>query len=69
MNIQNITPKYFTRYEAAGHLRVSPKTIDRLIRNNRIEAFKIGNRVLILIESLTQENINSIKPKFLNQRY
>jgi excisionase family DNA binding protein len=59
-------PKYLSRYEAASYLRVSYKTIDRLIRDNRIKAFKLGKRVLIHYDSLTEENINSIKPKFQN---
>lgn len=65
---QSITlPKYLSRYEAATHLRVSYKTIDRLIRDNRIKAFKLGKRVLIHYDSLTEENINSVKPKFQNK--
>lgn len=63
-----LLPKYLSRYEAATHLRVSSKTIDRLIRDNRINAFKIGNRVLIHYDSLTEENINSVKPKFQNRK-
>jgi excisionase family DNA binding protein len=64
MNSQIIPPKYLSRYEAASHLTVSAKTIDRLIRDNRIKAFKLGKRVLIHFDSLTEENINSIKPRF-----
>lgn len=65
MSNQNIPPKFLSRNEAASHMRVSVKSIDRLIRSNRIRAFKLGKRVLIYYESLTEENINSVKPKFL----
>lgn len=68
MEPQIIQPKYLSRYEAASHLKVSTKTIDRLIRDNRIKAFKVGKRVLVHLDSLTEENINSIKPKFKNLR-
>jgi excisionase family DNA binding protein len=68
MEPQNLQPKYLSRIEAASHLRVSVKSIDRLIRNSRIRAFKLGNRVLIYYDSLTEENINSVKPKFLNNK-
>lgn len=68
MSNQNIPPKYLSRHEAATHLRVSTKTLDRLIRSDRIRAFKLGKRVLIHYDSLTEENINSIKPKFINNK-
>lgn len=64
MNEEIITPKFCSRYEAAQHLKISTKTIDRLIRDNRIRAFKLGKRVLIYYDSLTEENINSVKPRF-----
>jgi excisionase family DNA binding protein len=64
MNSQIIPPKYLSRYEAANYLKVSAKTIDRLIRDHRIKAFKLGKRVLIHYDSLTEENINSVKPRF-----
>ncbi len=66
MEIQNLPPKYLSRNEASKYLRVSIKTIDRLIRNNRINAFKLGKRVLIHYDSLTEENINAVKPRFNN---
>lgn len=64
----NIQPTYLNRSEAASHLRISTRSIDRLIRNNRIRAFKLGKRVLIYYDSLTEENINAVKPKFLNSK-
>lgn len=63
-----ISQKFFNRFEAAGYLKVSTKTIDRLIRDNRIKAFKLGKRVLIYSESLTEENINAVKPTFHNSK-
>ncbi len=67
MEPQILPPKYLSRYEAAAHLKVSAKTIDRLIRDNRIKAFKLGKRVLIHFDSMTEENINAVKPKFQNR--
>lgn len=66
MNSDSITTKFVSRYEASNFLKVSVKTIDRLIRSDRIKAFKLGKRVLIYYETLTEENINSIRPKFQN---
>ena len=55
----------WTRRETALYLRLSQKSIDRLIRCGRIRAFKIGKgKVLIYADSVTEENLNSIKPKF-----
>lgn len=68
MKTQEIPTKYLSRYQAAEHLQVSAKTIDRLIRDNRIKAFKLKRRVLIYLDSLTEQNINSVKPKFQNDR-
>jgi excisionase family DNA binding protein len=56
--------KYFTRKEAGDFLRCSIKTIDRLIRDGRINAFKVNRSVLIYADTLTEENLNSPKPKF-----
>jgi excisionase family DNA binding protein len=56
---------YCTRLEASQTLRCSTKKIDRLIRDGRIRAFKIERSVLIYANTLTEENINSPKPKFL----
>lgn len=55
-----------TRKEAGEALKISLKTIDRLIKNGRIKGFKLGRKVLIYSDTLTEENINSIKPNFLN---
>lgn len=57
-----------SRKKAASLLSVSIKTIDRMIRNNRLEAFKPSgsSRVLIYADTLSQENLQSPKPKFHN---
>lgn len=68
MELQNLPPKFLSRIEAAAHLRISTKSVDRLIRSSRIRAFKLGKRVLIYYDSLTEENINSVKPKFMNNK-
>ena len=65
MEKQNQLPILWTKREAANHLRSSTKTIDRLIRDSKIKAFKMGSKVLIYAETVTEQNINSIKPKFL----
>ncbi len=59
--------KLVSRIEASTQLRVSVKTIDRLIRDNRIRAFRLGRRVLVYSETLTEEYLLSIKPKFKNK--
>lgn len=64
MEKQKLPSIFWTRKETANHLRSSIKTIDRLIRDGRIKAMKINSKVLIYAETITEENINSIKPKF-----
>jgi excisionase family DNA binding protein len=64
----NENPKtLWTRKETANYLRQSQRSIDRLIRSGRIKAFKIGRgKVLIYAESVTEENLNAIRPKFID---
>lgn len=57
-----------TRKEAGEALKISPKTIDRLIKDGRIKSFKLGRKVRIYSETLTEDNINAIKPNFTNQK-
>jgi excisionase family DNA binding protein len=64
MTNNSSSTEHFSRLEAAAYLRVSVKTIDRLFRNGRINGYKLGRRVLIYQNSLTEEFINSTKPKF-----
>lgn len=54
----------WTRIETANYIKSSIKTVDRLLRDGRIRGFKIGRKVLIYPETVTEENINSITPKF-----
>jgi excisionase family DNA binding protein len=58
--------KVITRKQAADNLNCSTKTVDRLIKENRIRAFKLGSKVLIYEETITEKNINAIRPNFLN---
>jgi excisionase family DNA binding protein len=57
-----------SRKQASEMLSVSTKTIDRWIRSGFIKAFKStgGSKVLIVADSITQENLQSPKPKFNN---
>lgn len=57
-----------SRKTASYRTSVSLKTIDRWIRQGRIQAFKALNssRVLIYEDTLIQEYLQSPKPKFNN---
>lgn len=66
MNSSKNPPTFWTKKETSSHLRSSIKTVDRLISNGRVKAFKIGRKVLIYADTVTEENINSLKPNFLN---
>lgn len=63
----NLPPTFWSKKETSKRLCCSIKTIDRLIKKDRIKAFKLGSKVLIYASSCTEENINAIKPKFKNQ--
>jgi excisionase family DNA binding protein len=65
MKSEKELPIFWDRKGTASHLCCSIKTIDRLIRNGRIKAFKMGRKVLIYSSTCTEENLNSIKPKFI----
>lgn len=65
METQKSPPNFWTKKETSRHLKSSTKTVDRLISNGRIRAFKMGRKVLIYAETVTEENINSIKPKYI----
>lgn len=66
MENQNLPPTFWNKKETSKHLCCSIKTVDRLIKNGRIKAFKMGGKVLIYACTCIEENINSIKPKFKN---
>ena len=53
-----------TRKEVSNYLKSSIKTVDRLLKDGRINGFKIGSKVLIYAESITEQNINALKPKY-----
>ncbi|WP_445717316.1 helix-turn-helix domain-containing protein [Flavobacterium sp.] len=65
MKNQNSSPTLWTKQDTARYLRSSIKTVDRLLRDGRINGFKIGRKVLIYPDSVTEENINLIRPKFI----
>jgi excisionase family DNA binding protein len=65
MKNQNSSPTLWTKKETAIYLRCSIKTIERLTKDGRIRGFKIGKKVLIYPNSVTEENINAVKPKFI----
>lgn len=58
-----------SRKQASTFLSVSTRTIDRWLRDKRIQGFIPfnGKRVLIYKDSLTQENLQSPIPKFKNE--
>ena len=59
---------YISRLEAAKRTSLSVRQIDRYIRDGRIKAFKPrnGSRVLIDPNSITEENLKSVKPRYNN---
>jgi len=58
----------WSRSETSRYIRKSIKTVDRLIRDGKIKAFKFNNRsVLIYADSVIEENITSSKPIFNNK--
>ena len=60
--------KFLSRTEAAKHIGVSVRQLDRYSSEGRIRAFKPfgGRRVLIHSDSITEENLKSPVPKFKN---
>lgn len=61
-------PRFISRTQASQITSLSIRQIDRIIRDGKIKAFKIFNsrRVLIDPESINQENLQAIKPKYNN---
>jgi excisionase family DNA binding protein len=59
---------FLSRQEAAFATSLSERQIDRLIKDGVIKAFKPygSRRVLIDPESITQENLQSAKPRYTN---
>ena len=46
--------QYLTRLEAAQLLRIHPSYLDKLRRDKRLEAFRIGRKVLFALTELNQ---------------
>ena len=61
--------KTVSRKKASELLDVSTRSIDRWLKENRIEGFipYKSSRVLIYLDSLTKENLQSTQPKFNNE--
>ena len=61
-------PRFISRTQASQFISLSIRQIDRIIRDGKIKAFKPHNsrRVLIDPESINQENLQAIKPKYNN---
>lgn len=58
----------WTLKETATYLRKSVKTIKRRLKCDRIEGFREGKNgnILVYADTVIEENLNSIKPKFKN---
>ena len=61
-------PRFISRKEAASITSLSVRQIDRIIRDGKIKAFRPFNsrRILIDPESISQENLQKIKPVYSN---
>jgi hypothetical protein len=68
MKNQNLPPTLWTLKETATYLRKSVKTATRRVKADRIKGFKDGPNgpILIYAETVIEENLNSLKPKFKN---
>lgn len=66
MKSEKELPTLWTQKETAIYLRKSIRTVSRLVKSGRIRGFKLGENgdILIYAETVTEENINSIKPRF-----
>lgn len=54
MTSSNNLPEYLTRQEAADYLRISLPTINRLIRDGKLQAVKVGGLTRILHSSIRE---------------
>lgn len=59
---------YISRRQAAKNLGLSTRTIDRMLRDGRIEGYKPygSSRVLIFEDSITPSNLMSNRPIYQN---
>ena len=54
MNTSTTDKKYLSPAEAADQLAISAGTVRRLIKENKIEAYRFGNQIRIVADSLQQ---------------
>jgi hypothetical protein len=68
MKTEKLPPTIWTQKETATYLRKSVKTVRRRLDSDRIKGFKDGQngRIYVYAETVIEENLNSIKPKFKN---
>jgi excisionase family DNA binding protein len=50
--MKQIKSPFRTRSEAAEYLRISTQTVDRMIKDRRLETVKVGHLRLVKLESL-----------------
>ena len=68
MENQNLPPILWTQKETATYLRKSVKTVNRRLKSGRIKGFREtkNSPIYVYAETVIEENLNSIKPKFKN---
>jgi excisionase family DNA binding protein len=47
-----ISTKWLTKKEAAMHLKLSVRSIEKLVKNGLLQAHKIGGRVLLHLDEI-----------------
>ena len=63
-------PRVLWTYEmTAKYIHRSKRTVKRYLDRGLIEGFNVtaGGRPLVYADTVTEENLNAIKPKFLNK--
>jgi len=53
-HLNRANDKFMTRQEAANHLKVTLPTIDKLVRNGELKAYKLSGRVLMKLSDVNQ---------------
>jgi hypothetical protein len=69
MKTENERRELWTFKETGNYLRRSSKSIKRYLDNGLIEGFKVtkNGRPLVYADTVTEKNLNALKPKFLNK--
>lgn len=69
MKLENEHRVLWTYKETGNYLRRSTKSIKRYIDSGLIDGFRVteNGRPLVYADTVTEQNLNSIKPKFLNK--